>query len=344
MGKHLLFFCVVLSTIYLSEQCQAFNSDISFEYISQNLAIKVNKTNQKTVYTVEKFGRIVHRIHLDDDFGKQLSKTNTRNGFVLHGSNRDIEFRMIEDSEEFGLVEVSTYLKPNQVEKHCIDLQTGHLNWFGGPKIHDQYWPIEKLRFDDYSYVTKQTDDLSIAERYWLNSKGGFIYVDDKVPLFIDQNLNGNYVCFKSKNALPYNTRRTSIDLVYHLGAGQNAKLAQREAVKHFLNKPTDIPDRRMVEHPIWSTWAKYKRDVNESAVETFVSEIEKYGFKNSQFEIDDDWEICYGALTFRDSKFPNIKQQTDDLKARGFRVTLWIHPFINKGCEPWYSEAKENG
>jgi alpha-glucosidase (family GH31 glycosyl hydrolase) len=31
-------------------------------------------------------------------------------------------------------------------------------------------------------------------------------------------------------------------------------------------------------------------------------------------------------------------------LKAKGFRVTLWIHPFINKGCTQWYNEAKSKG
>ena len=89
---------------------------------------------------------------------------------------------------------------------------------------------------------------------------------------------------------------------------------------------------------------ARYKAAIDEKTVEEFASEIERYGFNNSQFEIDDDWEICYGALTFRESKFSNIHNQTDKLKSRGFRVTLWIHPFINKGCEPWYTEAKDKG
>lgn len=83
---------------------------------------------------------------------------------------------------------------------------------------------------------------------------GGFIYVDDKVPLFIDQNVHGNKICFVAKNELPYNTRRNTTDLVYYLGSGTNAKTAHQEAVKRFLKKPTAVVDRRMVEHPIWST------------------------------------------------------------------------------------------
>lgn len=99
-----------------------------------------------------------------------------------------------------------------------------------------------------------------------------------------------------------------------------------------------------MVRDPIWSTWARYKAFINESVVLQFAKEIRDNNFKDSQLEIDDFWEPCYGALTFDTNKFPNIKQTTDALKAQGFRVTVWIHPFINIGCEPWFSEAKANG
>lgn len=183
-----------------------------------------------------------------------------------------------------------------------------------------------------------------VAERFWVQTKGGFVYISDTAPLFLDQNVDGDTLCFKVENKLPYNTRRQTFDFDYHIGFAKDAKMAQKKAVERFLKKPTGLPDRRMVEHPIWSTWARYKRDINETTVESMASDILKYGFNNSQFEIDDDWEICYGALTFRESKFKDIKKQTDDLKSRGFRVTLWIHPFINKGCEPWYSDAKKMG
>ena len=99
-----------------------------------------------------------------------------------------------------------------------------------------------------------------------------------------------------------------------------------------------------MVRNPVWSTWARYKIYVDTDTVMKFAGEIVENGFKNSQLEIDDEWEDCYGALTFRKSKFANIKSTTDALKALGFRVTLWIHPFINSNCEPWYTNAKNKG
>lgn len=334
----------VLSKIHLSLQHKLFDAADQFVYDSGNVAIKLVQNQESLTYLVEKFGRTIHRVQLKNEFGKSIRKEEIKNGFVLHGSDQDIEFKIAEDTVDFTLLRVTTILPANQTDTHCVDLATGHMHWFGGPESKYQYWPVEKLRLNDYSYVPKEDDAAGVAERYWLNSRGGFIYVDDKVPLFVDQNVNNNKLCLKAVNKLPYNVRATKIELTYHLGTGKDAREAHRKAVEQFLKKPTGLVDRRMVEHPLWSTWARYKRDVNESSVEKYVSEIEKYGFKNSQFEIDDDWEKCYGALEFRPSKFPNIRKQTDDLRARGFRVTLWIHPFINKGCEPWYSEGKEKG
>lgn len=85
------------------------------------------------------------------------------------------------------------------------------------------------------------------------------------------------------------------------------------------------------------------QRDVNEQVVKEFAQEILDNGF-NGQFELDDDWEECYGALKFNEKKFPKIKSLTDWLHAKKFRVTLWIHPFINKNCKGYYEDAKKSG
>lgn len=56
-------------------------------------------------------------------------------------------------------------------------------------------------------------------------------------------------------------------------------------------------PNYRIIERPIWSTWARYKRDVNDSVVLNFANEIVDNGYKIGQFEIDDDWEVWFNLL-----------------------------------------------
>ena len=105
-------------------------------------------------------------------------------------------------------------------------------------------------------------------------------------------------------------------------------------AAGRFWQLPTGIPDRRMMTHPVWSTWAQYKTEINESVILKFAEDIISNGFENSQLEIDDKWESCYGDATFDGTKFPAPASMVAKLKELGFRVTLWVHPFINLECE----------
>lgn len=162
--------------------------------------------------------------------------------------------------------------------------------------------------------------------------------------MFVDQNnIREGYLCLVSQNKAPY-PKRSRITLQYEIGVHPNPRIAHEQVVARHLGKPTGIPDERMIRHPIWSTWARYKVDINEAKIQQFADEILKNKFNNSQLEIDDNWETCYGSAEFNKSKFPNIAALTKSLKAKGFRVTLWIHPFINEGCQPAYNESLSKG
>jgi myogenesis-regulating glycosidase len=252
-----------------------------------------------------------------------------------------VEFTVVKDEADFSFVKIARSLTKGQKVEDCINL--GTKNWFGGPQRRFQYWPIQSLNFTDLPYVTQENQNIAIAERYWLSSEGVFFYVDPATPLYISQTPNEE-LCLAAEKAMPYYTYDTAFTFIYHIGVSTNARTAHMKAVQHVLNKPTGRPAERMMRYPFWSTWARYKVDINDSVVRTFADEILANKFQNSQIEIDDNWEVCYGALTFSESKFPDIKALTDHLNSLGFMVTLWIHPFINKGCEPWYSEAKGKG
>lgn len=151
-----------------------------------------------------------------------------------------------------------------------------------------------------------------------------------------------NYVCFIADIRLPYSGHRTGNSLEYYVGAFPDARKAHEFVVNNFFKTPVGVPDYRMTQHPIWSTWAEYKININESTVMEFAQKILDNNFNNSQLEIDDLWETCYGSFNVDTNKFPDLKNLIDNLKAFGFRITFWIHPFINKGCDPWYTEALE--
>ncbi|XP_049836800.1 myogenesis-regulating glycosidase-like [Schistocerca gregaria] len=226
----------------------------------------------------------------------------------------------------------------------CVDHLGSHI--YGGPEQYNQTWLIEDNVYSDYSYVSKEQDNVGVAERYWLFSDGRYVYIPPYVPLFVEQNTNTSkdQLCFFAENKPPYPVDRSETVLEFTVCYYENARVAHEEAIKEYFDKPLGIPDERMTTHPIWSTWARYKRDINDTTVRQFANEIVEHGFSNSQIEIDDKWETCYGSLTFDPNKFPDVRALVDDLHAMGFRVTLWVHPFINSDCEPRYSRALEEG
>ena len=126
----------------------------------------------------------------------------------------------------------------------------------------------------------------------------------------------------------------STLHMSYKMCAAQNAKSMFQYSAGRFWQLPIGIPDERMMTHPIWSTWAQYKTGINESVVMQFANDILNNGFDNSQLEIDDNWEACYGDAKFNTEKFPDPARMVSNIKDLGFRVTLWIHPFINQECE----------
>lgn len=93
-----------------------------------------------------------------------------------------------------------------------------------------------------------------------------------------------------------------------------NPREAHENAIRDVFGMPMSIPDPYMVKYPIWSTWARYKVDVNTSVVERYAQEIMNYGFSRGTLEIDDNWETCYGSAEFNTLKFGNIRELTNKL------------------------------
>lgn len=152
--------------------------------------------------------------------------------------------------------------------------------------------------------MTKEADSQAVNERYWLNSRGVFVYVTRETPLFITQTPDAA-LCFKAERKSPYNTDLAPFTYTFHIGVALNPKLAHLQAVKRFLGHPTGLPDMTMVEKPIWSTWARYKAKIDDVKVREFLEEISSRGYTGSQLEIDDLWEENgYGSLSIDKCKW----------------------------------------
>ena len=62
----------------------------------------------------------------------------------------------------------------------------------------------------------------------------------------------------------------------------------------------------------------------------TYADNVLEYGFPNGVFMVDDNWQKYYGNFEFKPDRFPNPKEMTDKLHRMGFKVMLWISPFVS--------------
>ena len=211
-------------------------------------------------------------------------------------------------------------------------------HWYGASQVKQQRWPIEKWRMPLAAFVAgdsfKGAQYGGVQERYFLSSRGTAIFVDAKVPLWVALNEKGDGLLkLVSKFQSPF--RRTSADqeplcLKYSIFQAADVLATHRSVSATMMDRPADIPDERMFRHPVWSTWAIYKRNISQAAVMAFAKEIRQHGFDAAQLEIDDDWTPAYGDMVFDAAKFPDPRSMVNELRQLGFRVTLWVHPFAS--------------
>ncbi|XP_075235665.1 myogenesis-regulating glycosidase-like [Lycorma delicatula] len=312
------------------------------DYQFQNLKIKIEEKidvqiiSRSTDHEPKLHGEL--GVNLPLEIGDPDVEINKENIKLNWGSKLILQIRKAETAQ------CHTVLWESYLDSSLEDcFPYGRANWFGGPEIIHQVWPIEKLVLEEVPYVTQMFGNIAKAEPYWLNSKGAYIYVSPGTPLFVDSNNHRtDTICFIANDVAPYLKREKRV-LEYNLCGFNDPREAQEHAIATFIGKPSGLPDIRMIEHPVWSTWVRYRFVVNETSVLQFANDIVRHGFSNSQIEIDDNWEACYGSTKFNTSRFPDLKELIKKLKNLGFRITIWVHPFVNEDC-PTYSHLKNQG
>lgn len=222
----------------------------------------------------------------------------------------------------------------------CYDLsQNGQVHWYGGGEMFTQIWPIETRPRREGAFVTadQMADNEGqfggVVENYWLLSNGAAIVIDPDTPLFFSLNsTHPDKVCFTARDTMPF-SKRAPLTLKYDWCTGADVKEVHQFVRNQFFDKPTGIPDEEMLIRPLWSTWAEYKTNVNQSIVLDYAKRVISEGFvHSSHIEIDDHWEPCYGEEVFDTQKFPDPKAMVDEIKGMNLRVTMWVHPFVNYG------------
>jgi hypothetical protein len=287
-----------------------------------NLGLKINSEYLKDISVVRDH-QFVRIEYTPFDIYKSIFE-------ITINSKQNTEFQC--NSYEWKIASNTRTLNPDFED--CFQLTDAA--WYGGAESYtQQFWPINNQTYHYKPYLSGLFGTSSaVLERYWLSSNGVAIIVNQSVPLFV--NMNKTSICFLAANKYPYpedNKLNLQYDVCTRVRPDPDPLMLKNLhlfIVANYLGKPEGIPDDLMFKRPIWSTWANFKKDINENNVLDYARDIIANNYSHSQIEIDDEWATKYGDFEFDQRKFPNIKTFVKSLKDLGFRVTMWMHPFAN--------------
>lgn len=98
---------------------------------------------------------------------------------------------------------------------------------------------------------------------------------------------------------------------------------------KHF--SPTGgMPPEAMFATPTYNTWIELVYDQNQADIMEYAKGIVANGFPPGVLMIDDNWQRDYGDWEFRAERFADPKAMVDSLHTMGFKVMLWVCPFVS--------------
>ncbi|KAG7476533.1 hypothetical protein MATL_G00083970 [Megalops atlanticus] len=229
-------------------------------------------------------------------------------------------------------------LESDRPVEHAMSYNGSH--WYGGAESSIQHWPIvitgqqAPKPFVTSDIYSNRHDFGGILERYWLSSNATAIKINDSVPFHLGWNDTEKVMYFQARyQDSPYKPHPGQLpysELSYRVCVGSDVTSIHKYMVRRYFNKPNKVPSKAMFQHPIWSTWALHKTEIDQEKLLQYAANIRKHRFNCSHLELDDRYTSSYGEFEFDPVKFPNATGMFQKLKADGFLVTLWTHPFIN--------------
>jgi alpha-glucosidase len=83
--------------------------------------------------------------------------------------------------------------------------------------------------------------------------------------------------------------------------------------------------------------------DQNQAGILNYAKGIKDHGFPPGVLMIDDNWQEDYGKWDFNKGRFCDPKAMISTLHAAGFKVMLWVCPFVSPDCDICRDLARRN-
>ena len=184
-------------------------------------------------------------------------------------------------------------------------------NWWGAANYFGTNMPFTAqtdlkidLRRDNYS---NQTASLLMSDRgrvIWSDAQSTITIKDGAITMDADA------------------------EVVVEKG-GESLPDAYRHAMRKWFPPSGRMPDPLFFSAPQINTWIELTYHQNERDVLAYAQSMLDNGVPAGVLMIDDTWQAGYGDWRFEPSRFRDPKGMMDKLHALGYKVMLWMCPYV---------------
>ena len=125
--------------------------------------------------------------------------------------------------------------------------------------------------------------------------------------------------------------------------SGSTLKEAFSFASHKYFPASGKHPDDLLFKQPQYNTWIELVYNQNQNDILKYAKAIISNNFSPGVIMIDDNWQEDYGKWDFHQGRFLNPKQMVDSLHDMGFKVMLWICPFVSPDSDV-YRDLEKKG
>ena len=163
------------------------------------------------------------------------------------------------------------------------------------------------LRTSNYSH---QSQSVLVSD------KGRVLYCDAPV----EATIGGGTIKFVSERG----------KILLAENAGKTLAEAFRFASKTYFPPTGEEPELLYFSAPQYNTWIELTYHQNEKDILAYAQSMLDHGLPPGIFMIDDTWQLDYGTWEFDPRRFPDPKAMVAKLHKMGFKVLLWMCPFVS--------------
>ena len=187
--------------------------------------------------------------------------------------------------------------------------------WFGGTVDDGHVMPFQ----NGYSFNLYGDNKDNQSAPLLLSTKGRYVWSDQPFEFTIQ----GNQLIIDK-----------ALDNVVLVNAGNTLADAFKAASKSKFAASGQMPDSLLFARPQYNTWIELVYNQNQTDILKYAHQIIDNGFPPGVLMIDDNWMDFYGKFSFRKDRFTDAKQMIAELHRLGFKVMVWVCPFISSDTE----------